>query len=228
MKIKTLTIENGIVMDKAILGIPVVQHVIASLGKKRNVRSLSALDWPIGLTLHDTSYSDDAWVCAEALAALEASDGRALGVHFLVDAARIVQVLPLDEISWHAGDGGEGDHATISIALCAPAADPAVEAAAMALAAALMETFALTALFPHTAWQATHCPAALLDRANGWRDFCDGVRQVQASGLLPETAAALAWAEAHGICRPAVAPSEQMLSQADCLVYLYRACVEQV
>lgn len=223
MSIKTLTIKDGIVADPSILGIPLETRMISQSPKERNDRSADALDWPIGLTFHDTSASDDARICAETLAQKGVIDEIHRGAHFFVDRTRIVQVMLLDTVSGHAGDGGEGDHATIGIVLCEPVADRTCEQHAMVLAAALMETYALDTLFTHAMWQKVDCPRWLCAQQGDWKAFADGVRAVRASGLVPEIYTALRWAEAQGIWRCAPDDLQAPLLRSEALCLLYRA-----
>ena len=117
-----LTIENGLIMDEAIDGIPVERRIVQTGTDNHCVRTLLALAGPIGVTVHNTANATptaDARAHASYLQNGENDGSYDVGAHLFVDAERIVQTLPLNEMSWHAGDGyGQGNRATISVEIC--------------------------------------------------------------------------------------------------------------
>ncbi|MEE0436004.1 MAG: N-acetylmuramoyl-L-alanine amidase [Peptococcaceae bacterium] len=187
-----LTIENGLVMNEALDGIPIERHVVTESGALHNVRTLLKLAGPIGVTVHNTGNATptaDARAHASYLQNVEDNDGLYVGAHFFVDAARIVQTLPVDEVSWHAGDGsGRGNRATISVEICETEPYEQCEANAMTLCAALLETYGLNDLYTHQMWSGKYCPHIILARG-GWDDFVAGVAQVRAALTAPSMAA---------------------------------------
>ncbi len=90
-----------------------------------------------------------------------------LGYHFTVDDREIVQMVPVDEIAWHAGDGsGPGNMSGVACELCINEGvdtSTARENAAM-LAAAVMNGLALgaAALKKHQDWSGKWCPQDIL------------------------------------------------------------------
>lgn len=171
---KPLMIQDGIVMNTAINNIPFEKQIICARGYIPNVRTQIPLDWPIGLTIHDSMGSALEW--ANKLQYIENNEITLAGAHFFVDAQHIVQTLPVDEVSWQAGDdAGEGNHATIGIVICGDHAYEQAEQNAICLCAALMKTFGLKELFTHEMWSGVYCPRKILERSKGWENFVDRV-----------------------------------------------------
>lgn len=188
-----LHIKDGIIQDAHLGEVPILKKIITSQGNANNVRTHLPLEDPIGVTIHNTGNSDpsaDALAHASWLANVEEKDALYVGAHFFVDAQRIVQTLPINEISWHAGDGmGKGNAATISIEICETSPYERSEANAMALAAALMESYQLTRLYTHEMWSGKYCPRLILVREGGWQHFVDGVARLRAADTMPPMAA---------------------------------------
>lgn len=189
----TLHINNGLIQDSYLGEVPILQRIVTSQGSANNVRTHLPLEGPIGVTIHNTGNSApsaDALAHASWLANVEAKDALYVGAHFFADAQRIVQTLPLNEISWHAGDGmGKGNAATISIEICETSPYERCEANAMALAAALMETYQLNDLYTHEMWSGKYCPRLILVREGGWQGFVEGVARIRAAETMPPMAA---------------------------------------
>lgn len=189
----TLTIANGLIQDDFLGDVPILKRIVTSQGGANNVRTHLPLEGPIGVTIHNTGNSDpssDALAHASWLTNVEAQDALYIGAHFFVDGQRIVQTLPINEISWHAGDGmGKGNAATISIEICETSPYERAEANAMALAAALMDTYNLTNLYTHEIWSGKYCPRLILVREGGWDSFVDGVARIRAAETMPPMAA---------------------------------------
>lgn len=188
-----LTIKQGIIQETTLGEVPIVQQLVSSQGTVNNVRTHLPLETPIGVTIHNTGNSAqtaDALAHAAWLANVEAEDALYVGAHFFVDAQRIVQTLPVDEISWHAGDGmGKGNAATISIEICETSPYERAEANAMMLAAALMDTFNLHKLYTHEMWSGKYCPRLILVREGGWQAFVDGVARIRSVQSMSPMAA---------------------------------------
>lgn len=171
---KPLMIQDGIVMNAMIDHIPLEKRIVAAQGCVPNVRTQIPMDWPIGLTLHDAKGTASEW--ANKLQYIENNDTVLAGAHFFVDEQHIVQTLPVDEMSWQAGDdAGEGNHATIGIVLCGDISYEQAERHTAYLCAALMETLALKELFTHEMWAGVYCPRKILERPKGWENFVDKV-----------------------------------------------------
>lgn len=206
-----LIIEAGRVMEDAIAGILLVRHIIQPSGDLPNVRTGLPLDGPIGITNHNTGNRDagaDAIAHARWLQTVENDDQQFIGAHFFVDPTTIVQTLPLDEVSWHAGDGhGSGNRATISIEICEVEPYDAAEANAVLLNAALLATFPGLQLYTHQDWSGKFCPERILARG-AWDAFVEAIHAAlitpQATTSFNQTADAWAaeaadWAKAQGL-----------------------------
>lgn len=188
-----LTITDGLITDDAVGGVPFERQIVEPAGTTHNVRTLMPLAGLIGVTVHNTGNATstaDARAHASYLRNVEADGSLYVGAHLFVDETRIVQTLPLDETSWHAGDGyGQGNRATISVEICENGDIARAEANAMTLCAALLETYGLTDLYTHQMWSGKYCPHLILDRKNGWAEFVSGVAEVRAALTAPAMAA---------------------------------------
>ena len=188
-----LEIVDGIVVSTHLGRVPIINKVIEATGSAYNVRTLQPLAGPIGVTIHNTGNSAgtaDALAHANWLTSVEAEDTMYIGAHFFVDAQRIVQTLPLNEVSWHAGDGmGQGNTATISIEICETSPYEECEANAMLLAAALLDFYGLNDLYTHEMWSGKYCLRLILVREGGWTEFVDGVARIRAAESMPPMAA---------------------------------------
>lgn len=188
-----ITIENGLLMDAEIDGIPVERRIVQPATEAHCVRTLLGLTGPIGVTVHNTANATptaDARAHANYLQNVENDGTYFVGAHFFVDAERIVQTLPINEVSWHAGDGyGQGNRATVSVEICETAPYEQCEANAMVLCAALLDFFSLNDLYTHQMWSGKYCPHVILDRENGWVSFVDGVARIRAAWAAPPMAA---------------------------------------
>lgn len=188
-----LTITDGLITDDAVGGVPFERQIVEPAGTTHNVRTLMPLAGLIGVTVHNTGNATstaDARAHASYLRNVEADGSLYVGAHLFVDETRIVQTLPLDETSWHAGDGyGQGNRATISVEICENGDIARAEANAMTLCAALLETYGLTDLYTHQMWSGKYCPHLILDRKNGWAEFVSGIAEVRAALTAPAMAA---------------------------------------
>lgn len=163
-----LRIENGLIMDESVGGIPIERRIVEPGTEAHCVRTLAGLSGPVGVTVHNTGNATptaDARAHASYLQNVENDGMYFVGAHLFVDAERIVQTLPLNEVSWHAGDGyGDGNMATVSVEICEMSPYERCEANAMVLIAALLETYGLSDLFTHQMWSGKYCPHLILDR----------------------------------------------------------------
>ncbi len=115
-------------------------------------------------------------------------DRRSVSYHFAVDEDEIVQLLPLSEHGWHAGDGSRGPGNTRSIGIeicrsqCRGHADwryRRAEENAVKLTAALLQHFGLTpdAIRMHQNWNGKYCPHRILEE-NRFEEFRQRVKNV--------------------------------------------------
>lgn len=181
--IKKLTIKNGIIMDKDIDGIPVIIKIVQPKGKK-NVRTMIPMTDPIGQTFHNTGNpnADDS-DHAKWIQNVEDADKLYVSPHIFVDADSITQVIPLNEVGWHAGDGrGNGNMKTIGIEICEDREIPKAEANAIKLGAAMMMTIPNIKTYKHQDWNGKYCPHIILKR-NGWGKFVNDINSLYKATL---------------------------------------------
>lgn len=111
----------------------------------------------------------------------DAGVSQQLSYHLTVDDTKAVQMLPVNEVAWHAGDeGGPGNMTAVACELCVNAdADQArARANAQELAAAVLTALGLgiDRLVQHNRWSGKNCPA-LLRHDGAWPAFVDGVAE---------------------------------------------------
>lgn len=126
-----------------------------------------------------------------------------VGFHFVVDDTKIVQLLPVNEVAWHAGDGnGPGNYSSVGCELCVNSDRNAAkaEANAAALAAGVMEALGIPQenLRSHYSWVkgrpgAHYCPEKILTR-DGWDGYAKQVAGARTAitGEAPPTAVLVA------------------------------------
>lgn len=103
-----------------------------------------------------------------------------VGFHFVVDDKEIIQLLPVDEIAWHAGDGsGPGNYSSVGCELCVNAGRNVAKAESNAawLAAGVMRALDIPSvnLRAHYDWVqgragAHYCPEIMLTSGR-WSAF---------------------------------------------------------
>jgi hypothetical protein len=145
---------------------------------------------PTTITIHNAYTSGSAKNLNTYVRGNEAAN-RPASWHFSVDEKEIWQSLPLNEPSWHAGDGvnGSGNLSSISIEIVdyAMLATPRneklylqAEEHAAKLCAYLIKTISTLKPFPdclrqHWHWSKKNCPQWIRARSNGWQEFIDKV-----------------------------------------------------
>ena len=188
MRLNKLTFVDGIIQDKFIDGIPVKVAIIHPSGKN-NVRTLIPLKPCIGTTNHNTANTsptagDEAH--AKFFANVEKADEKYIGAHFFVDWDSITQILPINEVSYNAGDRlGDGNYATISIEICENAKIDIAEENAKKLNASLILTWPHFKVFKHQDWSGKFCPRVILSRTNGWARFVEDINRMVAMSYDP-------------------------------------------
>jgi|GEM_PF-1608187 len=131
------------------------------------------------ITIHNTAEPFSAW--HERCRVNNSQEGvKAVSFHFAVDENGAVQLLPLDQCGWHAGDGrGNGNMHSLAIEICRSACYGPneslyrrAEANAVLLAAWLLDCYGLPdkALKKHQDWSGKFCPHRILEE-HRWDDF---------------------------------------------------------
>ena len=111
--------------------------------------------------------------------------------HYTVDDKEIRQHIPLDEVAWHAGDGGNGpgNRSSLAIEICENKdgdLSKAIDNAAL-LTAHLLQQFnlGLNKIKQHYDWSGKNCPRVLRGRKDGWQDFLAAVEAHLKAGDMP-------------------------------------------
>lgn len=175
--IEPLAINKGVIQGTNIEGMPFLVKIVSPSGAA-NVRTGLKLTEVIGVTIHNTANpapSADDNLHALWLQNVENADQQYISVHFFVDQDSITQVVPVDEVCFHAGDGkGNGNRKTIAIEICENGDKVRAEKNAQVLTAALLKTYPGTMVFKHQDWSGKFCPRVILGR-NGWDAFKVGI-----------------------------------------------------
>ncbi|MDF2841291.1 MAG: hypothetical protein K0Q99_2063 [Clostridia bacterium] len=177
MTINKLNIVDGIIQDKFVDDIPIKVQIVKPRGKM-NVRTLIKMKECIGITNHNTANSaatagDE--VHANWMQNVENADTQYVSAHLFVDQDSITQVVPLNEVTYNAGDGrGMGNFKTISVEICENANVLKAEENAKKLNAALILTYPNLKIFKHQDWSGKFCPRVILGR-NGWNNFIEDI-----------------------------------------------------
>lgn len=176
-----LTIENGVIQGTSIAGVPLVhrfaRHNTGRAFPNRKLRKYS------GVAMHDTGNTNagaDALAHAQFVQDVEDNKtAHASGYHFAVDDKRIVQIIPVTDVAWHAGDGssGVGNNEYIAIELCInrDRNKAKSERNAQILAASLLATLG-GELKKHQDFSGKDCPGTLLHRWPEFRGVIMGLR----------------------------------------------------
>ncbi|MDF2520835.1 MAG: hypothetical protein K0R84_1463 [Clostridia bacterium] len=179
MALSKLNIIDGIIQDRYIDDIPVKLQIV-KLMRKRNVRTLIKLKECIGITNHNTGNSAPSAgdeLHAKWMQNVENIDKQYVSAHLFVDQDSITQVIPLDEVTYNAGDGkGDGNYKTISIEICENGNVLKAEENAKKLNAALIMTYPNLKVFKHQDWSGKFCPRVILTR-NGWDKFVEDIAE---------------------------------------------------
>jgi N-acetylmuramoyl-L-alanine amidase len=136
---------------------------------------------PTTVTVHETANPRPG---ADALAhrnfAHNGGGPERVSFHFVVDDHRAVQLLPMDEVAWHAGDGpdGPGNRTSLAVETCVnhDADWPRTLDNLARLLAAIcrMYGWGVDRIVQHHTWSGKNCPTRL--RQAGWSDL---IAQVQ-------------------------------------------------
>lgn len=174
-----LNIKEGIIQDKTILGVPFFTKIIEPRGE-RNVRTLVKMEKVIGITNHNTANtkaSADDNMHAKWIQGVEDLDKDYISVHFFVDEDSITQVVPIDEVTYHAGDGrGDGNYRTISIEICENGNLEKAEENGQRLNAALLLAYPELKIYKHQDWSGKYCPRKIIPH---WKEFLDGIYRIR-------------------------------------------------
>ena len=101
--------------------------------------------------------------------------------HVVIDEKEAIEVLPLDEVAWHAGDGnGQGNRASIGIEICESGNRQKTLQNAVKLVAKVLKErgWGVDRLRRHFDWSGKVCPRILQpDNWAGWERFKKDVQK---------------------------------------------------
>lgn len=156
------------------------QKFIPTGTKARSGYSLS----PKYITIHNTSNTKRGANAASHASYMSGSGkNTSVSYHFVVDDKEIYQLLPLNEVAWHAGDGGKGtgNRHSLAIEICEnsdgnllKATDNTVE-----LTAYLMKEFniPISNVVQHNKWSGKNCPNRIrAGQPYNWNTFLNKVQ----------------------------------------------------
>lgn len=137
----------------------------------------------VGITIHNTgNYSKGAGALNHAKYLAGGGKNNQVSWHFAVDDKLITQTIPLDEVAWHAGDGGgNGNYKTIAIEICVNPDSNLTTACnnAAQLVAHLLKDYNLNInqVYQHNHWSGKNCPSELRrGKPYSWQDFLNKVK----------------------------------------------------
>ena len=174
-------VVDGVVTGSSINGVTFKKDIVSPKGRN-NVRTLRPMVAK-GITVHSTantakSAGDEAH--GVFLQNVETSDKGDLGFHFAVDKDSISQYIPINELTYHAGDGysGFGNTKTIGIEICENDNIPLAIENAKKLVVFLQAELGIPTdlVMPHlyySTWQKV-CPRVIIRSVRTWKDDWEG------------------------------------------------------
>lgn len=142
---------------------------------------------PTTITIHNTgnpsstAKNERAWLT-------NSSNTRTASFHIVIDDKEAIEVIPLNEVAWHAGDGSgakSGNRTSIGIEICESGQyELTLEHAAQLVASMLKErNWNVDRLRRHYDWSGKNCPRTMNANGNwsGWSSFVQRVRAKLAS-----------------------------------------------
>lgn len=173
-----LIVKNGIIQNKTIGGVPVRIDIVEPYGDN-NVRTLIKLDDRHRFTVHETGNFNKgatASMHTKYFQNLENADETYLGAHIFVDEDEILQVLPLNEVAYHAGDS-EGNNTSIGIEMAVNGDVEATRENTKKLGIAYLLAYPDTLFYRHYDWNEKWCPYLLMNEGEkAWDDFVADIR----------------------------------------------------
>ncbi|MEA3640498.1 MAG: N-acetylmuramoyl-L-alanine amidase [Lamprobacter sp.] len=126
---------------------------------------------PQYLTIHSTA-NPKSYATGERKWLTNPTNNRTASFHLVVDEKEAIECLPLNEVAWHAGDGGKGtgNRKSIGMEICESGDRQKTLENAISLAAKILKdhSWDTTKLKRHYDWTQKICPRILID--SGQRD----------------------------------------------------------
>ena len=197
-------IVQGIIQEKYLKNCPFKVKLVSMKGQA-NVRT-GIFMVAKGITIHNTGNNmptATALAHANWLVTVEEAEKDYIGAHFFVDDSQIVQVLPINEVAWHAGDGqGRGNMTTIAIEICEVGNILQAEENALLLIGYLRQHLGKLPIYKHQDWTGKYCQRVLLSTGR-WKSFEERANKMtyedkasikEATSPSPWAREAVAWA----------------------------------
>jgi len=127
------------------------------------------------------------------------SNDRTASYHIVVDEKEAIEVLPLNEVAWHAGDGnGQGNRASIGIEICESGNRQKTLQNAVKLVTKMLKerNWGVDRLRRHFDWSGKICPRILQpNNWAGWEQFKKDVQKELSGGANMDKNQPSAWAK---------------------------------
>lgn len=140
---------------------------------------------PSYLTIHSTG-NPSSTAANERAWLTNPTNDRQASYHIVVDEKEAIEVLPLNEVSWNAGDGnGQGNRASIAIEICESGNRQKTLDNAVALVAKMLKErkWGVDKLRRHYDWSRKECPRILMaNNWAGWEKFKQDVQKELLTG----------------------------------------------
>lgn len=122
---------------------------------------------PLYITIHSTG-NPKSTAKNEADYVTKQNPNTSVSYHYVVDAISIYNVIPDNEIAWHAGDGGSGtgNNKSIGVEICESGNRQATLLNAIDLTLTLMKKYniPISNIVQHNKWSGKNCPRILRDK----------------------------------------------------------------
>lgn len=190
-------IKNGIIQVNKIFDIPFRVDLIPTSNKQARPGKIIT---PKGITYHNTGNPNKAADAKMHTEYVDSPHGFS-SWHITIDQFEIIQELPFNEESYHAGDGGNGpgNMTQISIELCENANWQKVRMNGIKFGVWLINELwkdksAQQIVHPHKKWSNKYCPRIILNE--GWEQFVRDIDTFRQTAFAkPVNADELTWKE---------------------------------
>lgn len=151
-----------------------INHI--PMGNRRSGNKLK----PRHITVHSTGNPKSTARSERAWLTNPSNKGKFAGWHLCVDDQEVIEAIPLDEVAWHAGDGGmgEGNRNSLSIEFCESGNREVTVMHGVMLIVDLLQYYKLkpSDVHPHSKWTKTNCPSIFGGGVGFlWTDFVKSV-----------------------------------------------------
>ncbi|WP_129599470.1 peptidoglycan recognition protein family protein [Anaerophilus nitritogenes] len=172
-----------------------MKYIVDHIQKNTNKRPCIAMI-PEYITIHSTGNPKSTARNERDNLAREGNTRQA-SFHIVVDDLEAIECIPLDEVSWNAGDGrGKGNMASISVEICESGNREKTLANAVEVVAKLLHerNWYISNLKRHYDWSKKNCPRILnYNNWEGWKRFMEDVHEKLEEMNKPQPH----WAEEH-------------------------------